>query len=147
MFKICFLDDFYYDFGTIDTTFYVNVDGIDFPDGQWTDYTISVLYMWISNILDSYKNKNAKFVLYFMDGPYYINCSKQESEIHMAFIEDKKCKTTICECNENIDIIINELHDASYKIIQAAEKHDLGKLRDLNNLKRSLELLKALHNS
>lgn len=144
MLKILFLDDFYYENETADVTFYLDINGQSFPDGQWTDFAIIILHWWISSILEIHKNENANFVLRFMDGPYYINCYKQGKNVHMACIEDKKRKTTICECDLEFNELVHELIDVSSKIIQSAERHDFGVLRGLDDLKKSLELLKIL---
>ena len=43
MFKILFLDDFYYADETADVTFYLDINGQSFPGDQWTDFAIIVL--------------------------------------------------------------------------------------------------------
>lgn len=144
MLKILFLDDFYYANETIDVTFYLEVNGRSFPDDQWTDFAIIVLNYWISSILEVHQNENADFVLRFMDGPYYVNCCKQGNGVQMTCIEDKKRKITICECKLEYNELVHELIDVSSKIIHSIERHDFGELRGLDDLKKSLKLLKTL---
>ncbi len=142
MLKILFLDDFYYANETADVTFYLDINGISFPDSQWTDFAIIVLNWWISAILEIHQKENADFVLHFMDGPYYVNCCKHGKDVHMSCIEDKKHKTTICECDIEFNELVHELIDVSTKIIQTVERHDFAELREFDGLKKALTLLK-----
>lgn len=141
MLKISFLDDFYYANGTADVTFYLDINGQAFPDRQWTDFAIIVLHWWISAILEVRHSENADFVLRFMDGPYYVNCCKHGKDVHMRCIEDKKHKTTICECDIEFNALVCALIDASTKMIQTVEKHDFAELSEFDGLKEALKLL------
>ena len=144
MFKIVFVDDFYYADDTVDTIFYLSFNDVFFPSNQWTDFAIIVLNWWISAIIENYKKKNAKFKLFFMDGPYYVECLKHGSVVHLSFIEEKKLKQTICEGDVEIEVLVAELISVSSEIIQAIKKHDFGELRDFNNLEKALAKLKSL---
>lgn len=143
MFNICFFDDFFYANSTADTVFFVNIDGTCFPDEHWTDFAISVLNSWIINIIENYNKKSIDFVFSFFDGPYYINCSKQDKTVHLTCIEDKKRQVVVCECDVNIDVVIQELVNVSLKIIQTVEEHNFGRLRDFDELKRSTKILEV----
>lgn len=144
VFQIHFLNDFYYANCSVTNTFYLNVYNQCFPDDQWSDFAITVLYGWTTKIIENYHSKTSKFTLFFMDGPYYVECSKQGSIVHMVFIEDKKRKTKIFECDVEIDLIIRELRNASINLIKALKKHGFGKLEDMEELGKSIKFLETL---
>lgn len=141
MFEICFTDDFYYADGTADTVFYIRVNGVYFPDDQWTDFAVAVLQMWISDVLDNYRSDHAEFDLYFMDGPYSVHCIKQGPTVHMRCVEDKRTIITIAEGDVQITEMIRELADVSDRVIRAVKEHGFGRMRDLQKLERSRMLL------
>lgn len=144
MIKICFQDNFIFTGDDIFSTFYIDICGNYFPDKQWTDFPISVLHMWILDILENIKNDTAEFDLQFMDGPYYINCIKRGKEVNVTCIEDKKEKNIICKCSVDINIIIRELLDVSSKVIQAIELRNLDKSNLLDELKKATKMLKDI---
>ena len=117
MFKIVFLDDFYYANETADVTFYLDIKGQSFPDGQWTDFAVIVMHWWITNILEVYINEDANFVLPFMDGPYYVNCRRRGRNVSVACIKDKRRKTTVCECDLAFSELVHGLIDVASNII------------------------------
>ena len=61
------------------TVFYIENQGECFPSIQWTDFTYSVVGMWIYTLLKNKELSNVKFDLYFMDGPFKLEVSKNES--------------------------------------------------------------------
>ncbi len=65
------------------TTFYVNYNDLNFPSLNWTDFPVKVLNMWADNIIKAFPQEKIEFELFFMDGPYVINCKK--SNINMEF--------------------------------------------------------------
>ena len=62
---------------------FLESDGTYFPNKQWTDFA-DILNMWTYTLLKHIGKKEAKFILYFMDGPYRLDVTK-----------DKEMKVTI----------------------------------------------------
>ena len=62
---------------------YLDYNGTYFPNNQWTDF-VDILNMWTYTLLRHIREDESKFILYFMDGPYRLDVTK-----------NKKMKTTI----------------------------------------------------
>jgi hypothetical protein len=144
MVKICCLNDF--DFQNIEhdlgATIYISIDGKAFPNKDWFDLPISIFCMWTSCIIRNYKSDISKFKLFFMDGPYYIDCSKSCNMLHMKFIESRKRKTTVYEQNVIFNNFVSEIINESIKMINTAE----GKIGSnyLQELEQNINTLQEL---
>lgn len=92
LFELIIKDDFvYYEISrNISSTFYTIANNIAFPNDLWFDLPISVLTMWNENIIKNNNKKKCKFELFFMDGPFFIECLKEDNNITMKFIHNKK---------------------------------------------------------
>ena len=143
--RIICLDDFEYGAGSVVFTIYLENDSQSFPNSQWTDFGIEVLYYWIENILENYQAKKTKFTLLFFDGPYYIECFKSGPLIHMRCIQERKRKVTVNEFVAEIDDFVGEVCAAAYKTIELVERSNYGSVHKLNELKRSIEILEKAH--
>ena len=96
--------------------FYITLNGMDFPSSDWEDMTSSVLEMWGDQLLGNIPNERSAMKLYFMDGPYYLNCKRYDNLIDVQGIDSHNAvkKKIICaqtfECKEfikNVSICIS----------------------------------------
>ena len=145
MFKIYLGNDLSCPGTSIDATFYVNINGRAFPDSQWTDLILSVLEMWADNMVGAYENMHTEFCLYFMDGPYYIDCIRDGIKVQISCIEERVNRTIIANCVIDFDFLVDEIIDVSYKVIQAVGKCGFNQLDTCKSLKRSLQQLIKMH--
>lgn len=95
MFEICYKEDYEVSnvSKTIYSTFYIEVNDKIFPGREWMDFSLIVLQLWCTNILSSAE----AFPLYFYDGPYYIECRRNDKIITMDFIYESDIKEVL-EC-------------------------------------------------
>ncbi|MBE5993226.1 MAG: hypothetical protein E7247_12675 [Paenibacillaceae bacterium] len=56
---------------------YLEYDGLCFPNNQWTDFA-DILNMWSYKLLMYIREDKPKFDLYFMDGPYRLDITKDK---------------------------------------------------------------------
>lgn len=141
MFTINFDNDFYYANNTVDSTFYIEINGKYFPDKEWTDFPLSVLDMWINVIISIYHQPDIEFTLDFMDGPWHIDCSKKGNTIHMQCIDNTNHKTVIEPYDINIHDLANEILLVSENFVHSIEKKDYKNLIFLPDLKKSIQEL------
>jgi hypothetical protein len=144
LFSICYLDDFDYSkvSQNIYSTFYVENDGIAFPDNQWTDFPFAVLRMWCENLISNVVNiQSSEFTLFFMDGPYSIDCKKVQNQIVMQFINNRKDRVIELECSISTDELINSIYKTSQRLIWLVEQRSYGKIKDVEALKNLLKPL------
>ena len=112
---------------TIDTGFYVTCDGVAFPDEEWTDDALSIISMWIEDVVRHKGYKKCSYVLYFMDGPYWIEVQQVGEELILRGIEDKKDKEIKFTVSCTVQELRKKLQKNLYKlerIIQTNEKCD-----------------------
>ena len=144
MFSICYLEDFDYskESTNIYSTFYVDIDGTAFPDDQWTDFPFAVLKMWCENLISNVVNiQSSEFTLFFMDGPYSIDCKKDQNEIVIQFINNRKDRVIEHECVVSTDELINVIYKTSQRLIWLVEQRNYGKIRDVEGLKNIIKSL------
>lgn len=74
----------------IDSVIFIRTDQGTFPDKNWTDYSLSLLCMWCEDILRMSTRENETCILYFMDGPYWIEAQKKGEIFEFEARWDKK---------------------------------------------------------
>ncbi|MDR1565541.1 MAG: hypothetical protein LBS74_11345 [Oscillospiraceae bacterium] len=143
MVNVCFKNDFSFSESNIDTIFYVDIEGQCFPDEQWTDFIVPVLEMWINNLSTNYNASKAGFKLYFMDGPYYIECQKENSQLKMKFIEDRSKRRVVIEDEVDFFQFTEQLLITTSYVINFLSTLKLKKAYGLADLKRAYKTLKG----
>ena len=131
--SIYFVDDFNYSAVSknIYSTFYIKIEDHYFPDKQWTDFPVAILRMWCENLLSNRK----KFELYFLDGPFYIDCSREENNnIRIQLINNSHEKIVEKESLIDENQFTSMLYETSISLIQLIEKKQFTKVTDLDEL-------------
>lgn len=133
MFEICYQEDFEYSklSQNVYSTFYVKIDGFEFPDKQWTDFPISILKMWCENIISRQEN----FSLFFMDGPYRIDCQRVNDSLCMKFIDNHVANIPIKDTIISLGDFNYTLSKSIIKLVEAIEMKRFVCVTDLENLK------------
>lgn len=123
---------------TVYSTFYIEVNNQIFPGREWTDFPLIVLQLWCTNILSSAE----VFSLYFYDGPYYIECRRNDKIITMDFIHESDIK-------EILEHYIIEERELVEKIIKIAnvimisiKNHCIKGGKDLKKLEKIISKFK-----
>jgi hypothetical protein len=145
--KIKCFEDFEYSCKNVTVTFFLDINGNVFPNEQWTDFAIIVLSWWTKEVIENYQLEHVDFILYFMDGPYRIECSKSGTSLQMNFVEDKKAAVNKYTAVQSIDSFALELIEVSTILIKSVKKRRFSKINELRNLKKSLKVLMSLVNS
>ena len=84
---------------TVDTVFYVQVNGSCFPDNLWTDFTYPVLCMWAESLLRNKGRLRTQYDLWFMDGPFRIAVRQNREALFLEGINgraDDRVEFTFC---------------------------------------------------
>lgn len=98
----------------IDTTFYISVNHIAFPDLLWTDFSYPVLSDWAKIIAKNYYNRMPVFELFFLDGPYHITCKTSHQDITLEMVDDHQDKiiaTATCSYHEWMHVLLAAIED------------------------------------
>lgn len=102
---------------------HLDYDGMYFPDKQWTDFA-DILNMWTYKLLMHIREDESKFILYFMDGPYRLDVTKdKEMKITIRCINfrNKELTEQTIQC-DYVDLLI-----AVYKAVNKFSKILYGK--------------------
>ena len=97
---------------------FLDCGGVYFPCNHWTDF-VDILNMWSYTLIRHVDEKEAEFILYFMDGPYRLDV-----------IKDREMKLTIQCVNfrgtELVELTVQceyiELLEAVYKAVNKFSK-------------------------
>lgn len=120
------------------STFYVNLNGVNFPDNQWFDFPVSVLIMWCENLLSN----KASFTLYFMDGPYYIECQHTNDIVNMRLMENRTTPKVIMDGIIPYEDLKSSILGASVNLTVSVNQTVAGKVDDIEKLAQLIKNLK-----
>lgn len=134
--------DYYNISKNVSSIFYIKINGdFAFPDEEWTDLPISILDMWCSNLMENKGISVADFSLFFMDGPFFIRCSKLNERVILRFINNRKDdERIVIEGSISYKELVDEVSYAGNNLISLIEK-DIEKNNMLEILKTKLEIL------
>ena len=120
---------------------YVMFDnGYAFPDYQWTDFTASVLNMWILEISECFFKRADKFVLYFLDGPFRIECSRTNKDLNIAFINARgNTEEIVQECTVDALSFIDGVRTAALHTIDSIKEYP--RYREYSILKGNIRIM------
>lgn len=99
---------------TVDTTFFIVYKNKAFPFEQWTDFTFPILEEWKCDMLNYKESSNAKFTLYFHDGPFWLEVFKDDKmELKIDCVNDRYKRrieeTIYCNYYDFLKIIYKSL--------------------------------------
>ena len=124
------------------STIYFDFINETFPNAEWTDFSLVILCWWIRDIISNRNNDHAKFQLWFMDGPFRVDCVKEMEKIHMKCVRFE-IETVKIYAEKTVDFreFMRELRNAATRLIWWIDQANLGELRDYNTLKGYLKEL------
>ncbi|WP_105614347.1 hypothetical protein [Vallitalea okinawensis] len=122
--------------------FYIKIETSSFPCKDWTDMPFAVLRMWCESLISNVINMNSNnFELYFMDGPFLIECKRNKDQILMDFINNRNGRKVEYRYSISTKELIKIISEVSKRLIWLAEKRNFGETRDVVELKKLVKLL------
>ena len=112
------------DSSLIDSPIYLQIDSFCFPDAQWTDFPYPVLCEWAEDLLRNRGAKQARYELYFHDGPYRLDIVQTNDAISLRAVCFRDGEKTLCSANTTCTALLTELADAMKTIIFENEVFD-----------------------
>lgn len=128
----------------ITSTFFVVINGGNmFPDDSWFDFPVTVISWWCAELINASDKSNANFKLYFMDGPYYINCRKIFENVNMEFIDNQKNEDKII-LNKTLTFrkLMDEIYSSALELVTHIKEMQIDELKDMKIL---IEQLSKMH--
>ena len=107
-----------------------------FPFDDWTDFIFSIIKDWVFVLKENLYKEYSTFKLYFMDGPYYLNCTKQNNNILIFGVRDEDYSIFLGEMeysefvNKTLDVGRTIVKKASIEKIENLEISELRKKLD-----------------
>ena len=139
MFSILWKKDFYVANDLISFPLYIIADGNTFPDDEWTDFGVVVLRWWLSAIQSAELNKAKCFELVFMDGPYIIECQREDQNVHMTFVCKRRCDSVLFEYKTSFSTLMAEVVRTSKEILKYTRQLGLSN-KELDKLSQMLRV-------
>lgn len=126
-------------FGTI----YVNFGEFLFPAVDWTDFIESVLSMWANELLQHAGLGHTTFTLYFMDGSYQIDVTKNGAQMTCRCMDHGQAKYNIvCVYSDFLDSLKNAL--SLFNQILDEKQHQEGSKEFISAIKYNTSLIEKL---
>jgi len=123
-------------------TIYFDFSGQIFPDMEWTDFPLIIFSWWIRDIISTRNNDHAKFQLWFMDGPFRVDCVKEMEKIHMKCVRFNDTEVEIyAEKTVDFRELLRELRNSATRLVWWIEQGNFEELRDFSSLKGYLKEL------
>ena len=100
----------------VDLPICLRIESVFFPHEDWTDMAYPIIYNWAETLLSHKWARTARYYLYFMDGPYYIDVRQNELNLKISGVENRYHKETIFEYECTYMEFLSELLFASKKL-------------------------------
>ena len=103
----------------VDAVIYLKIgEDTYFPCKDWTDFSSSVLFQWIENVLRNRGVNGASYELWFMDGPYRVNVFQHSGEMTLTGIcsryGDETLFTLTCRYEELLEELLHAVKRLAY---------------------------------
>lgn len=119
--------------GTVTGIISIQINGISFPEKQWSDFPVIITDWWLQEILDIASGIKEKGRCNFMDGPYWFEVAVQEDGWMVRFIEDRRERKCVFEGLCEPRSIVKAMLSAAEIILEACHKNHWSS-RDLDHL-------------
>ena len=100
----------------LDTPFSVRIGEIAFPFSDWTDMTYPILCIWAEDLLRLQSGLDGKTILFFMDGPFWIEVKKDGDKLSLLGISNRNSRTVVCSSQCSMRELMEELLKALNKL-------------------------------
>ena len=100
------------DSNLIDSPFYIQIGSFCFPDAQWIDFPYPVLCEWAEDLLRNRGAEQARYELYFHDGPYRLDIVQTNDAVSLRAVCFRDGEKTLCSANTTCTALLTELADA-----------------------------------
>ena len=122
---------------------YIRMNGTAFPYEEWDEMAVTVIYWWIGQAAQGLE----KFNLRFMEGPYWIECSRKGEMVHLACINDRFTRYVACEEEIEMRTLLDELRKAAVWLVRQVERHGWNDINDFEYLKNYANYLEGKNQS
>lgn len=151
MFKIILSDDWLeistISIGSFCTAFYVQCEGVCFPDEQWTDFTKTVISTWTEDLIRNRGRKKAKYILDFFDGPFWIDVTQKGTELFLQGINDRREPRVEFSYTCTYEELLRELLEAFHKLEKLIYLNDAFREHNLvDSIQQTITYYKDLIN-
>ena len=113
-----------------------------FPSKDWEDFYISIIIDWISIIYENTNKNTADFRLDFMDGPYYLLCTKNYDKVTVFGIYDGKQANAVFLETISFEYLTKVILDLGEAILAWAHRNQYCN-QELKRLTLALEQCKV----
>ena len=127
--------------GQITGVLYWKIDGVSFPDENWSDSVVVIMDWWIKAVIRILDGQTSREIMSFMDGPFEVVCERRDEFVECKFLE-KRGRSVVCatwtgnlmKLVKNLFIVAKCIDRSCYE--RTMENSDRNQLRDSINLLR-----------
>lgn len=108
--------------GAITGRLSVTIDGLDYPEKEWSDFIVIVLSWWIDEILSILKQESDNAICEFMDGSYEFAIDRiDQRDWKISFVEKIKSGKRQANITINSSMVTDSLLKTSRRVLQACK--------------------------
>lgn len=124
--------------GQVSGIVYVEIDGIPFPERQWSDSIIVVLASWLEALNNLATGISPRTSLRFMDGPFRIDVQGGGDCVHVSAVDGRRGETLVNETDEDLAAMRTATRMAAAQVLQGCSQKtwwspDIDRLVHLSN--------------
>ena len=94
------------------------IDGVPFPERQWSESVVVVLLMWIEALNELAAGSRDHLILPFMDGPYHLELTRTLAGVHVSAVDSRRADVIVAEMNDDLESIHRTAREAASQVIR-----------------------------
>ena len=119
-----------------------DVNGVSFPDAKWNDFVVVVLGWWVESLHRIVVGTSTNEILRFMDGPFFIVCSRSGEKLECKFMRHGSSSSEITQCGIELIEFVGQVCIAG-RTIQSVCSAKNFENKDVSNLERNVRRLET----
>ena len=91
--------------GQITGIVYAEIDGMPFPERQWSDSVVAVLSSWLESLNGLVTGASDSASLRFMDGPFRLDVKRGANGVHVYAVDSRRHEVAVSEMDTELEVI------------------------------------------
>lgn len=127
--------------GELLSLLYFEADDFTFPHAEWCDFIHPLLCVWANELMAHQNSKNARYILYYLRGPYRIRIFQNEKAmLELTFQRDGKTHGIFqLSFKEFADILYEALHKTRALLYENELNEQEPAMQKINDCMRELK--------
>ena len=104
--------------GQVAGVIYAEIDGVPFPERQWSDSVVVVLLLWIEALNELAAGSRDHLILPFMDAPLHLGLTRTLADVHVSAVDSRRADVIVAEMNDDLESIHGTAQEAASQVLR-----------------------------